>query len=83
MKMMRLNSILKLSKDVKIFAMIAKEIDEEFKEVNDAQMLWSWKIQKNDHFKNSAIIKIFKEYKKYQILFKKKNDQETLLKHQS
>lgn len=37
--MMRLNSILKLSKDVKIFAMIAKEIDEEFKEVNDAQML--------------------------------------------
>ncbi len=53
---------------------------EEFKEINDAQMLWSKEIQ-SDHSKNFAIAIIFKEYQKYKILFEKENDQETLFKH--
>ncbi len=41
-------------------------------------MLWSRKIKSN-----FAIIKIFKKYQKYKILFEKENDQKTLFKHQS
>jgi len=67
---------------VKIFIMMSKEMHEEFREINDAQMLWSREIQSN-HLKNLIIAIIFKEYWKYKILFKKENDQETLLKHQS
>ncbi len=55
---------------------------EEFREINDAQMLWSREIQ-SDHSKNLAIAIISKEYQKYKILFEKESDQKTLLKHQS
>ena len=55
---------------------------EEFREINDAQMLWSREIQ-NDHLKNLIIAIIFKEYQKYKILFEKESDQKALLKHQS
>ncbi len=54
----------------------------EFREINDAQMLWSKEIQ-SDHLKNLAIAIISKKYQKYKILFKKESDQKTLLKHQS
>ncbi len=78
----RLHSILKSSQDVKIFVMTSEEMREEFREINDAQMLWSREIQ-SDHSKNLAIAIIFKEYQKYKILFEKESDQKTLLKHQS
>ncbi len=78
----RLHSILKSSQNVKIFIMMSEEMREEFKEINDAQMLWSKEIQ-SDHLKNLAIAIIFKEYQKYKILFEKESDQKTLLKHQS
>jgi len=81
-KVTRLHLILKLSKSVKIFAMTSEEMCEKFKEINDAQMLWSREIQSN-HLKNFIITIIFKEYQKYKILFEKESDQETLLKHQS
>ena len=45
-------------------------------------MLWNRKIQKN-YSKNSVIALIFKEYKKYQILFKQESNQDALLKRQS
>ena len=79
---MQLHLILKSSESVKIFVIISEEMREEFKEINDAQMLWSREIQ-SDHFKNFVIAIIFKEYQKYKILFKKESDQKTLLKHQS
>ncbi len=60
--------------------MMSEEMREEFREINDTQMLWSREIQ-SDHLKNFAIAIIFKEYQKYKILFKKESDQETLLKH--
>ena len=44
-------------------------------------MLWSREIQEEDYLKNSVIVQIFKEYKKYQILFKQESDQDALLKH--
>ncbi len=50
----------------------------ELKNSSNAQMLWSRKIKSN-----LTIIKIFKEYQNYKILFEKESDQETLLKHQS
>jgi len=78
----RLHLILKSSQDVKIFIMTSEEMREEFREINDAQMLWSREIQ-SDHSKNFAIAIIFKEYQKYKILFEKESDQKTLLKHQS
>ncbi len=78
----RLHSILKLSQNVKIFIMTSEEMREEFREINDAQMLWSKEIQ-SDHSKNLAIAIIFKEYQKYKILFEKESDQKALLKHQS
>ncbi len=78
----RLHLILKSSQDVKIFVMMSEEIREEFREINDAQMLWSREIQSN-HLKNLVITIIFKEYQKYKILFEKESDQKTLLKHQS
>ncbi len=78
----RLHSILKSSQNVKIFIMTSEEMREEFREINDAQMLWSWEIQ-SDHSKNFAIAIIFKEYQKYKILFEKESDQKTLFKHQS
>ncbi len=81
-KMTQLHSILKSSQKVKIFIMMSKEMREEFKEINDTQMLWSREIQSN-HLKNLIIVIIFKEYQKYKILFKKESDQKTLLKHQS
>ena len=80
-EMMQLHSILKSFNEVKIFAMINEEMCKEFKEITDAQMLWSREIQKEDHSKNFTIAKIFKEYKKYQILFKKESDQDALFKH--
>ncbi len=82
MKTTRLYSILKSSQEVKIFIMTRKEMREEFREINDAQMLWSREIQ-SDHSKNLAIAIISKEYQKYKILFEKESDQKTLLKHQS
>ncbi len=78
----RLHSILKSSQDVKIFIMTSEEMRKEFREINDAQMLWSREIQ-SDHLKNLAIAIISKEYQKYKILFEKESDQKTLLKHQS
>ncbi len=78
----RLHSILKSSQNVKIFIMTSEEMREEFREINDAQMLWSRKIQ-SDHSKNLTIAIIFKEYQKYKILFEKESDQKTLFKHQS
>ncbi len=75
-----MHSILKSSQNMKIFVMTSEEMREEFKEINDAQMLWSKEIQ-SDHSKNFAIAIIFKEYQKYKILFEKENDQETLFKH--
>ncbi len=60
--------------------MMSEEMREEFREINDAQMLWSREIQ-SDHLKNFTIIIIFKKYQKYKILFKKESDQKTLLKH--
>ncbi len=80
--MTRLHSILKSSQNVKIFIMTSEEMREEFREINDAQMLWSREIQ-SDHSKNLTIAIIFKEYQKYKILFEKESDQKTLLKHQS
>ncbi len=62
--------------------MINEEMREEFREINDAQMLWSKEIQ-NDHSKNLTITIISKKYQKYKILFEKENNQKTLLKHQS
>ncbi len=62
--------------------MMSEEIREEFREINDTQMLWSREIQ-NDHSKNLIITIISKEYQKYKILFEKESDQKTLLKHQS
>ena len=79
-KTTRLHSILKSSQNVKIFVMMSEEMREEFREINDAQMLWSREIQ-SDHLKNFTIIIIFKKYQKYKILFKKESDQKTLLKH--
>ena len=38
-KMMQLHLILKSSQNVKIFIMMSEEMREEFKEINDAQML--------------------------------------------
>ncbi len=78
----RLHSILKSLQDVKIFIMTSEEMREEFRKINDAQMLWSREIQ-SDHLKNFAIAIISKEYQKYKILFEKESDQKTLLKHQS
>ncbi len=78
----QLHSILKSSQNVKIFIMTSEEMREEFREINDAQMLWSREIQ-SDHLKNLVIAIIFKEYQKYKILFEKESDQKTLLKHQS
>ena len=78
----RLHSILKSSQNVKIFIMTSEEMREEFREINDAQMLWSRKIQ-SDHSKNFTTAIIFKEYQKYKILFEKESDQKTLFKHQS
>jgi len=78
----RLHSILKSSQDVKIFIMMSEEMRKEFREINDAQMLWSKEIQ-NNHSKNLIIAIISKEYQKYKILFEKESDQKTLLKHQS
>ncbi len=78
----RLHLILKSSQNVKIFIMMSEEMREEFREINDAQMLWSREIQ-NDHLKNLIIAIIFKEYQKYKILFEKESDQKALLKHQS
>ncbi len=78
----RLHSILKSSQNVKIFIMTSEEMREEFREINDAQMLWSRKIQ-SDHSKNFTTAIIFKEYQKYKILFEKESDQKALLKHQS
>ena len=74
----RLHLILKSSESVKIFVMTANDIRSELKNSSDAQMLWSRKVKSN-----FAIIKIFKEYQKYKILFEKESDQEALLKHQS
>jgi len=81
-EVMRLHSILKSSQDVKIFIMMSEEMREEFREINDAQMLWSREIQ-SDHLKNFTIAIISKEYQKYKILFEKESDQKALLKHQS
>jgi len=81
-KATRLHLILKSSQNVKIFIMTSEEMREEFREINDAQMLWSREIQ-SDHSKNLAIAIISKEYQKYKILFEKESDQKTLLKHQS
>jgi len=78
----RLHLIFKLSQDVKIFVMTSEEMREEFREINDAQMLWSREIQSN-HLRNLVITIISKEFKKYKILFEKESDQKTLLKHQS
>ncbi len=78
----RLHSILKSSQDVKIFIMMSEEMREEFREINDAQMLWSREIQSN-YSKNLTITIISKEYQKYKILFEKESNQKTLLKHQS
>ncbi len=78
----RLHSILKSSQEVKIFVMTSEEMRKEFREINDAQMLWSREIQ-SDHSKNLAIAIISKKYQKYKILFEKESDQKTLLKHQS
>jgi len=78
----RLHSIFKLSQDVKIFVMTSEEMREEFREINDAQILWSREIQSN-HLRNLVITIISKEFKKYKILFEKESDQKTLLKHQS
>ncbi len=61
--------------------MMSEEMREEFREINDAQMLWSRKIQ-SDHLKNFIIAIIFKKYQKYKILFEKESDQKTLFKHQ-
>ena len=72
----RLHSILKSSKNVKIFAMTVNDMRSELKNSSDAQMLWSREIKSN-----LAIVKISKEYQKYKILFEKESDQETLLKH--
>jgi len=74
----RLHSILKSSKNVKIFVMTANNMRSELKNSSDAQMLWSKEIKSN-----LAIIEISKEYQKYKILFEKESDQETLFKHQS
>jgi len=74
----RLHSILKSSKNVKIFVMTANDMRSELKNSSDAQMLWSKEIKSN-----LAIIEISKEYQKYKILFEKESDQETLFKHQS
>ncbi len=76
----RLHSTLKSSQNVKIFIMTSEEMRKEFREINDAQMLWSREIQ-NDHLKNFTIAIISKEYQKYKILFEKESDQKTLLKH--
>ena len=67
---------------MKIFIMMSEEMREKFREINDAQMLWSKEIQ-SDHLKNLIIAIIFKKYQKYKILFEKESDQKTLLKHQS
>ncbi len=61
---------------------MSEEMRKEFREINDAQMLWSKEIQ-SDHLKNLTIAIIFKKYQKYKILFEKESDQKTLLKHQS
>jgi len=79
---MQLHLILKSSQNMKIFIMTSEEMREEFKEINDAQMLWSREIQ-SDHLKNLTIAIISKEYQKYKILFEKESNQKTLLKHQS
>ncbi len=62
--------------------MMSEEMRKEFREINDAQMLWSREIQ-SDHSKNLVIAIISKEYQKYKILFEKESDQKTLFKHQS
>jgi len=81
-KITRLHSILKLSQNMKIFIMMSEKMREEFKEINDTQMLWSREIQ-SDYFKNFIIAIIFKKYQKYKILFKKESNQKILFKHQS
>ncbi len=75
-----LHLILKSSQNMKIFIMMSEEMHKEFKEINDAQMLWSREIQSN-HLKNLTIAIIFKKYQKYKILFEKESNQKTLLKH--
>jgi len=62
--------------------MMSKEMREEFREINDAQMLWSREIQSN-YLKNFTIVIISKKYQKYKILFEKESNQKTLFKHQS
>jgi len=77
-----LHLILKSSQNVKIFIMMSEEMREEFREINDAQMLWSKEIQSN-YLKNFTIIIISKKYQKCKILFEKESNQKTLFKHQS
>jgi len=77
-KTTRLHLILKLSESIKIFAMTVNDICNELKNSLDAQMLWSKEIKSN-----FAITKISKKYQKYNILFEKESNQETLFKHQS
>ena len=72
-EMMQLHLILKSSESVRIFIMMSEEMHEKFKEINDAQMLWSKEIQ-SDHSRNFAIAIIFKKYQKYKILFEKESD---------
>ncbi len=71
-----LHLILKSSKNVKIFVMTVNNMRSELKNSLNAQMLWSREIKSN-----FTIVKIFKEYQKYKILFEKESDQETLFKH--
>ena len=79
-KITKLHSILQSSQNVKIFVITNKEMRSMYQEdIENAQMLWSRKIQK-DHSKNSVIVSIFKEYKKYQILFEQESDQDALFK---
>ena len=80
-EIIKLHSILQSLQNVKIFVMTSKEMRSVYqKDIENAQMLWSREIQR-DHFKDSVIVSIFKEYKEYQILFKQESDQETLFKH--
>ena len=80
-EMTKLYSILQSSQNVKIFVMTSEEMRLMYqKDIENAQILWSREIQK-DHPKNSVIVSIFKEYKKYQILFKQESDQDALFKY--
>ena len=80
-EIIKLHSILQSSQNVKIFAITSEEMRSVYQEdIKNAQMLWNQEIQK-DHSKNSVIVSISKEYKKYQILFKQESDQDALFKH--